>query len=253
MVDLLSTAEFPKAVPPTKTWHTKPYPFISPTRPELSAAGRSVVVTGGGTGIGKAVAIAFAQAGAKSVAIIGRRLDKLQSAVSEISTAVPDGTQALVIYEQVDLLSSADTVRGMRSIADKVGGTIDVLVSNAAPLPEPSAGSSTFAEVTDEEVLGGIRGFVMTALHAIQAFLPLTGPNPVLLSTNTCFAHWPAVRGFGMYSFVRAALLKMTDYIQAENPHVRVISTQPGWVATEANGFHKDSPDDGMSSPQLLA
>ena len=80
-----STERIQVEVPPfvsfTKTYHNKPYDDISPTRPELSAAGKNVVVTGGGTGIGKAIATAFTQAGAKSVAILGRRLDKLEAAV----------------------------------------------------------------------------------------------------------------------------------------------------------------------------
>lgn len=117
----VNPGHFPKVIPFTKTWHTGPYDFISPTRPELSAAGRNVIVTGGATGIGNAIAVAFAQAGAKSVAIVGRRLDALKSGAATISAALPTGSDTQVLYEQADLLSRADTTKALQSIASKVG------------------------------------------------------------------------------------------------------------------------------------
>ncbi|KAI1418133.1 NAD(P)-binding protein [Hypoxylon sp. FL1857] len=235
----VDASDFPKVTPFTKVWHTAPYPFISPTRPELSAAGRNVVVTGGGTGIGNAIAVAFAQAGAKSVAIIGRRLDKLKSGAAAISAAVSDDARTQVLYEQADLSSLDDTTKALQSIASKVGGKIDVLVSNAGG----SVDIGLITTATDEQLLRSFQDFVLTSFHAVQAFLPLAGPDPILLSTNTVFAHWPPVANFGLYSISRATLLKLNDYIQAENQHVRVINVQPGWVASEANGYQKEAPD----------
>jgi hypothetical protein len=49
---------------PTKTSHKTAYPAISPTRPELTAKGKTIVITGGGTGIGAETALYFAKAGA---------------------------------------------------------------------------------------------------------------------------------------------------------------------------------------------
>ena len=93
--------DFPEQISFTKTWHSKPYPFISPTRTELSAAGPNViVVTGGGTGIGLATAIAFAEAEAQSVSIIGRRLDKFQATAEYIKSAT---AKTKVLYQVADL------------------------------------------------------------------------------------------------------------------------------------------------------
>ncbi|KAK8203603.1 hypothetical protein M8818_005253 [Zalaria obscura] len=79
--------ELPEFPTFTQTYHHAPYAAISPSRPELSAAGKVVVVTGGGTGIGRSIAVSFAQAGADTVAILGRREDRLKSSVAEISAA----------------------------------------------------------------------------------------------------------------------------------------------------------------------
>lgn len=95
--------DFPERVSFTKTWHTKPYPYISPNRQELSATGKNVVVTGGGTGIGLATAIDFAEAGADSVSIIGRRLGKLQAGVASINAA-SKALNTRVFYQTADLL-----------------------------------------------------------------------------------------------------------------------------------------------------
>jgi NAD(P)-dependent dehydrogenase (short-subunit alcohol dehydrogenase family) len=69
----------------TETYHNKPYAAINPKRPEISAKGKFVIITGGATGIGKAIAVAFAQVDADIIAILGRLFDRLELTASEIS------------------------------------------------------------------------------------------------------------------------------------------------------------------------
>ncbi len=65
----------------TKEWHAKTYPAIDPTRQELSAKGKVVVITGGGGSIGGVTATAYAKAGVEKLAIIGRRKSPLNETV----------------------------------------------------------------------------------------------------------------------------------------------------------------------------
>jgi hypothetical protein len=84
-------APFPS---PTSTWHSNTYPSLAPSRPELSAKGKTVLITGGGTGIGAETARYFAQAGATRIAILGRReqplLDTKTSIERDHSELIPE-------------------------------------------------------------------------------------------------------------------------------------------------------------------
>jgi NAD(P)-dependent dehydrogenase (short-subunit alcohol dehydrogenase family) len=225
----------------TKKWHSEPYDVISPTRPELSAAGKNIVVTGGGTGIGLAIAKAFAKAGAASVAIVGRREDKLKSGAAEISATAAKGTN--VLYHTADLSNLEPTKAAFQAIADKVG-KIDVLVANAGRLPAPGP----IADYDGDTLVRGITDAVLTLFNSFQAFQPLAGPEPVLLHTSSCLANIAPTPGLVGYSIAKAAALKLANFIAAENPGVHVVNVQPGWVATEANGYQKEATDTGRLS-----
>lgn len=229
--------KMPKRISFTKSWHTKPYAYISPTRPELSADGKNVLITGGGTGIGNAVGVAFAQAGAKSVSIIGRRLDKLESGAANISAV---SKKVEVLYKVADLLNRSQVDAAFRAIVEKVG-KIDIFVSNAGYAAPPG-------QIVDSSTASLASGFeinVLGALNSVQAFMSCSGPDPVLLNTSTALAHASPWSGASIYSITKAANLKMMDYLAVENPKLHVVSIQPGWVPTDMNGYQKEAPDVG--------
>ncbi|KAL4731487.1 hypothetical protein ACLX1H_000455 [Fusarium chlamydosporum] len=201
----------------TKTWHNEPYPFISPTRPELSASGKNVVITGGGHGIGQAISVAFAQANAKSVAILGRTLNRLETAVAAIKAANPSTT---VFFEVADTTKRESVVKALENIVEKTG-KIDIFVANAGILPVhgPVVG------YPEEELLRSLMINVLGAFNSIQAFIPLAAPGAKLFNTSSGIGHWQPndqVTGDFAYAAAKAAAIKLFDYVAFENPTLHV-------------------------------
>src|SRR5437899_9977268 len=90
-------------------------------------SGKVALITGGGTGIGRAIALAFAREGA-SVAVAGRRLENLKQLAAEIEK---QDRQALAL--QFDVSHAEDADRAISETAKKFG-KVNVLVNNAGTL-----------------------------------------------------------------------------------------------------------------------
>ena len=90
-------------------------------------AGKMALVTGGGTGIGQAIAVAFAREGAR-VAVAGRRSDKLEQTLRLIRQA---GSQALAM--ECDVTRAADAERSIQA-AEDCFGSVNVLVNSAGTM-----------------------------------------------------------------------------------------------------------------------
>ncbi|KAL7949502.1 hypothetical protein V8C42DRAFT_311072 [Trichoderma barbatum] len=241
-LDTQTDIEIPAMPSFTKSYHNRPYPAISPSRPEIraAAAGKNIVVTGGGTGIGKAIAIAFAQAGARSVAILGRRADRLQQTAAEIKAeAAKHGHSPLIITEVADLMQRDTVDAALQSIQTKAsaqaGSTyLDVLVSNAGMAPK----MGTVLGYDTELIMKTLGLNVLSAFNAINAWVPLAPPGDkaVLINVSSMMAHGTPVPTNFAYSISKAANLKMLDYFAIENPAIHVVSIQPGIINTELGG-----------------
>ena len=91
----------------------------------MELSGRHVVVTGGGGGIGGALARRFAQEGARLVVVADRDLAKAESVAAEI------GAGALAVRVRTPRQIREDGVKALIAAAQDAGGAIDIFVSNA--------------------------------------------------------------------------------------------------------------------------
>ncbi|CAM1502657.1 Fc.00g074330.m01.CDS01 [Cosmosporella sp. VM-42] len=229
---------------PTSTWHTKIYQSISPTRPEVSARGKTVVVTGGGTGIGAETARYFAEAGASRIALLGRREQPLLDTKASIENKFPD-VEVFVASTDVTKKNEVDT-----AFAKFVGdGEIHVLVSGAAMIgpqdPMRDVDPDKFLEALEQNFRG--------SLFVAQAFLRYASPDAVAINISSSAAHLNYIPGFAPYSVAKLGIFRLWDSLAFENPKISVFHVQPGVVNTamnkEAGGVDLAGFEDDVSLP----
>lgn len=112
----------------TKTMRRGLYPAIDPKKPELSAAGKVVIITGAGGGLGYDMATAWATAGASGIVLAGRKVDPLNAAAENVKSIDKNIT---VLVQKTDVTSKAD-VKELYQKVNKKFSKADVVVKNAA-------------------------------------------------------------------------------------------------------------------------
>lgn len=214
----------------TQTFHNAPYPRISPSLPSLSCHGKAVVITGGGRGIGRAIARNFATAGA-NVFVIGRSEASLRDTVvelSELGCSSTITTKAQVGHQTADA-SNQEAVKSALAAAVEMFGGIDILVNNAGYLdahqPITSSDLEDYWRCYEVNVKAG--------LIALQEFLKFAKPGATFINISSGAAHIPRISDFSAYSSSKMAFARVCEYVQSENPELRVFSVQPGSIETD--------------------
>ena len=207
-------------------WHATSYPAIDPARPELSAKGKTVVVSGGGSGIGAAIARAFAAAGAPRIAIFGRRQNVLEATKASVEKEYP-ATHVLTLT--ADVSKRADVDAAFDEIASKLG-QIDIFVNNSGFLSAPN----TIASADFDDWWMAMEINVKGPFLASRAFLRHAAKDAYLLNISTGVSHMPAFpTGISAYAVSKAAAVKLFDYFALENPGIHIVNVQPGVVDTD--------------------
>jgi FlaA1/EpsC-like NDP-sugar epimerase len=155
----------------TKTIHQKPYDAILPTRPELSQVGRTVLITGGGTGAGLAMAHAFIRASAETIVIIGRRAEVLEAARLKLEDEVKSiGTNTRIVIRACDGTKVSDIDALWQYLGDQ-NILVDVYIANAAKFTEPKP----MMELGTDEVWSQMETNVWSPLYFTEKFCKQPG------------------------------------------------------------------------------
>ncbi|TDZ59747.1 Short chain dehydrogenase citE [Colletotrichum trifolii] len=204
----------------TPNWHNDTYEAISPSRAELSAAGKTVIVAGAGSGIGRETALAFAQAGAARVILLGRTAVSLETTAASLPPTV----------ESEVLVADITSEPALQAAASKVGRwDVFVLTSGYVSAPSPVVGSST------DEWWQNFETNTKGTYLAAKLFLPTANPSRavfVALTTGTTAMPASVLPGLSPYIVSKLAQTKVVEFLAAENPNLFAATLHPGIVET---------------------
>lgn len=188
--------------------------------------GKIALVTGGNRGIGKAISIALAQAGA-DIAIQARDEAASLKTVAEIEKL---GVRAVFLKGDV---TSADDVNSVVSRVAGIFGKIDVLVNNAGIVRNVKAEEMTWSDWHDviNTNLNGV--FLMSQAVGRQMIKQKSGSIINISSMSGNIVNWPQPQC--SYNAAKAAVSHLTRSLAMEwaEHNVRVNAIAPGYIATE--------------------
>lgn len=186
--------------------------------------GKKAIITGGGKGLGKAVAIALANEGV-DVAITGRNEENLKNAVAELENL---GVKAFYSVFSID--EEAAVKKGINEVVEQLGG-IDILINNA--------GIGDFGKLEDmssqswEQVIKTNLFGVYYAAQAVYPYLKENNEGDVVNVASTAGLKGGA--GMSAYAASKAAVISLSQSMMAEwrKNNIRVITLTPSTIASD--------------------
>ena len=208
---------------------------------------RKAIITGGGRGLGKATAIAFAKEGIH-IAITGRNEAVLKETVSELEMF---GIQA--IYAVFDVSNYEEVKRGIKSILDSLG-SVDILINNAG-----IAAFGTFNEMEVSEWSQIIQTNLMGMYYVTKETLPyLITQNKGDIINVSSTAGLNGNANTSAYSASKFAVIGMSESLMKEvrKNNIRVCTLTPSTIVSDMSielGIANKGSEDSVLQPEDFA
>lgn len=190
--------------------------------------GKRSLVTGAASGIGRAVALRFAQEGA-GVALVDRDAAAVQTLARAIEAA---GGSA--IYAAADIASDAEIGAAVRSAAEAFGG-LDIVVANAAVqlFGQDDRAHALDQAVWDRTVAVNLTGTFLTCKYGLQTMLA-AGRGGSIVCTASPTGFFGKAPGFDAYSASKAGVFGLVRVLAADYAQegIRVNAVVPGFTDT---------------------
>jgi len=193
---------------------------------QISLDGKVALVTGASRGIGKAIATAFAGAGA-AVMLSSRKQDALEEAAEDIAAGGAPGQTAVYAANA----GEPDQITACVAATMDRFGRIDILVNNAATNPYMGRPIDIDLPRFDKTWQVNYRGPVVWVQEAWRASMADHGGTVINMASIGGLSVEPAI---GHYNVTKAALIHLTSTLAADlSPGVRVNAIAPGLVKTD--------------------
>jgi len=203
----------------------------------LSLSGKVAIVTGSKRGVGQAIALAFAEAGA-DVAVCDVVIEdgELEAVAKEIQRL---GRRSLAV--QVDIRRKADVDNMVQKVVDEFGH-IDILVNNAAILGDKCPLLEFPENDYDRIVDVDLKGAFLCSQAVGRRMVAQKGGN--IINIASVDAIRPSLKS-SPYSAAKAAVVMLTKSLAAELGchNVRANAIAPGWVQTEMTRIRWSTPE----------
>jgi dehydrogenase/reductase SDR family protein 4 len=200
-----------------------------------SLQGKTALVTGGGRGIGKAIAFRLAEAGA-NVVIASRKMENLEATAKEFA-ALPGKILPFACH-----VGRKEELEKLVAATESHFGPVDILVNNSAT----NLGQGPCLEVTDEQLMKTIEINVLSALRLVRLTVPkmMERGGGSIINIASIAGLRPQPGGL-VYSFTKAGLIMMTRSLAAEFgvKNVRVNAICPGLIQTDFSEYFWKNPE----------
>jgi len=202
--------------------------------PEFDMNGKVALVTGGSRGIGKAIALGLARAGA-DVVLASRTLSELEKVAKEISHL---GRRSLPIVADV---SSKDNVDNLVSKTLAKFDRIDILVNDAAIKPSSSM-LDVAEEAWDQTMAVNLKGCFLVCQSVGQSMVKRRAGN--IINIASAIGTRPGSPDSGVYSISKAGVIMLTKVLAKEwgQYGIRVNAIAPGVTKTDMVRRMLDDP-----------